>query len=178
MEKTYEGFFKKFFKKEKQPTETTKEIYEKNKLIIEDCFVDLKDVGFSVDVYNYFYNPITIHITKLDNKNRPRNIIYTGDDDYDDASHQASFIKTLPFSCENIIETLLFAIPYLTSEFPLKIYNIEILKEKNPYNYKNNRIKYTSFDKKTIEDIRQITDAKEFYLEFYSKLDYDKYHKD
>lgn len=148
MEKTYEGFFKKFFNisREKKPTETTKEIYEKNKLIFEDCFLDLKDIGFVVNISQIHNLPIRISISKYTDNLNFNHKIFNGDD---------------------IIETLLFAVSYLTSELTLEIDKIEITRIINGSHTKT----YTSLTKKLINEIKHMDRMLGFSLYLYSPFE-------
>lgn len=162
MEKTYEGFFKKFFNIssviEKKPTETTKEIYEKNKLIFEDCFLDLKDIGLNVHISQVYNQPIRIYISNI--------------------SQSETHFSQKIFNGSDIIETLLFAVSYLTSELTLKIDKIEITEINNPHNPAPHTKTYTAFTEKLADKIRHIKMTR-FCLYLYSSFeDTTKYNDD
>lgn len=157
--KTYEGFFKKFFNisrgVEKKPTETTKEIYKKNKLIFEDCFLDLKDIGLSVHISQVYDQPIKIYISNI--------------------SQSETHFSQKIFNGGDIIETLLFAVSYLTSELTLKIDKIEITRTINGPHTKT----YTSLTKKLINEIKYMDRMTRFCLYLYSPFeDTTKYNDD
>lgn len=99
MEKTYEGFFKRFKKKEVTPKkELTREELKRE---IESCFVDLSDSGF--DVSGVYDGRDSVFLIRISDPNK----IFKKD------------------SVEIIKETLLFAKSYL-NEFRLDFLGIDL----------------------------------------------------
>lgn len=93
--KMYEGFLKSKKIPEINFKPLTKVVYDK----INQCFLDISDIGFDVDI-------LLMYIS-----GHPEHVIYIHKNEKN-------------FNIEEVVETLKFAIPYLSGEFGLKILKV------------------------------------------------------
>jgi len=139
MERTYEGFFKNIFKSKKFKSISTEEL----KSEIENCFLDIADSNISIHVSCNLMTPVESDPYPYATVYIGRHAHITGENDKN-----------------NIIETLLFAIPYL-KEFGLGLFKIEMTVGKFTNEQSilidNKKYKYKNLCTKFMEDIKNFT---------------------